>query len=151
MIHEQPLFDNRTVNTKVWDSIYTHDDKPANLMFWFVWAPWMHSLWNWHIVALIHLRPIEGDDTPINFQFEGATHEVISFALDPDAPERTTCVIEKGEKLPLLTPANFCQQFVAENDAEAIDIVSKLMRKVGVAELSLDSDYAHVWEQLLRK
>ena len=139
MIKEIPWLDEIS---KIWRVPYDRDKAPGTVGFWLIHAPWMHLAWSWHVVSIVHLRPMNG--TEANFQFEDATHEFMVVAIDPNH-EPTL----KYESFKYLRPISICQQFVAKSDDEARQVIELQMINVAAGSLSLDSDYRGVWQKLL--
>ena len=132
-----------TGNTRIWQG-EVPDDNPFTLGHWIVFAPWMHMAWNYHYLSLIHVRDVEGHP-PAVMQFEEATHEFQVLAISPDnEPTNFT------EITPLM-PVSIAQQFVAENDAEALELIELQLPHIAAGELSVDSDYRSVWHHILRE
>ena len=138
--------DNATIvheneNTTIWVSDVGEDGNPFSVQRWIIKAPWMHMCWEYHYVGLIHLRDVEGHE-PANIQFQGATHELIVLAMNPDA--------EPSFSEPqFLTPISIAQQFVAENDAEALEKIEFLLNPIAEGRLSVDSDFRSTWQHML--
>jgi len=72
----------------------------------------------------------------------GATHELMIYALDPDYE------IDPYE-VRALEPVSVAQQFLAENDAEALGLIEKCVRKIADGSLSPDSDFRSIWRHIL--
>lgn len=146
-LYPADLGDEDRRETKIWDAF---EFWPANIDTrakestvgcWLVYAPWMHMVWAWHYVGLVHLRPVDGLP-PATRSFPGATHEFIVFALDPNVD-----VIV--EALRFLQPVSIVQQFDAASDAHARLIVEDSLELVAKGKCSVDSDFRPVWRHLL--
>jgi hypothetical protein len=107
---------------------------------WVIEAPWAHPAWHSYLLALIHLRPLAGFDPPIMY-LQGATHEFILYALDPDHPRSV------DQQCHLLTPANFAAQIICENDTAARDRIKAAIQEICDGKLSPDTDYMRLWVQ----
>lgn len=145
MITQKPWIHNLSTNTKVW-TVIASDDDPNSVFdcgMWLIWAPWAHPLWQYHWISVVHLREVEGRDKP-KIQFQGATHEVISLAQNPDIEP----ILEPLQLAPLM-PVNFAEQFIAANDAAANLQIEKLVKMVAQGGLSPDSDFRPAWRLLL--
>jgi len=76
---------------------------------------------------MIHLRPIEGVKPPI-IRRQGATHEVMLYALDP----KPNPVPEDLNTWHFLRPVNYVGQMTLPSDQAAVDCLYHLAR--GVAD-----------------
>lgn len=130
----------RTDNTKVWQTEIP-DINPFMVGNWIVWAPWAHPVWPYHWFSLVHLREIEGHENP-TILVENATHQLVIFALHPDH------VPEMGD-LRTLEPVSVMQQFVAKDDAAALQAIEKCLRQVATGRVTPDSDGRKLWKHLL--
>lgn len=109
---------------------------------WIINAPWAHPLWHSYVMALIHLRHVDGLGPP-SIYLQGATHELFLYALSIGQP--LAPVIE-GKAIPIhLEPANYAGQWIAGSDAEAIDKVELAIEEIMRGALSPDTDFRHQW------
>ncbi len=113
---------------------------------WLIQGPF-HIAWNQWTASLVHLRG-EKDGKPANFQFPGATHEFLIMAISPNDPIQADH--DPDVAVQYLTPIDVCQQFIAENDAEALEKIEHLLEHVRRGELSPDQDYRSHWRMRLR-
>lgn len=145
MITQKPWIDKP--NTKVWTVLCSDEDpnKQFDCGMWLIWAPWAHPFWQYHWISVVHLREVEGRDKP-KIKFEGATHECICFAQNPNVQPRIHPLVNS-----MLEPLNFAEQFKAQNDAHANEKVEKLVKLVGEGRLSPDSDFRSAWRLLLNQ
>lgn len=101
--------------------------------------PWAHPLWSQYSVGLIHLRPIAGVPDAVIVR-DGATHELMLFAIDPD--DRVEPGRDFAGKPPrLLVPANIMWQFTAPDDAAALRVYERLVTLLIERRLSPDTDF----------
>ena len=121
----------------VFESIIQPD---ATVAAWIIEAPWAHPVWHSYFLVCVHLRPIEGIETKI--YLEGATHEVVLYVLNPDAPRQQ--LIDEG-RLRYLSPANFGAQIVKPDDATAADAIRDAAELVCDGKLSPDTDFISAW------
>lgn len=153
MINETP-WRHKTISypfigfTKIWELPVEHTQDPAVVGAWAIQAPWMHLAWDWHMACVFHLRLVPG--TQEAKIYEGSppdsTHEFMVYAVSPDhEPQRC----ESVEFRHLLSPASIVQQFVAKNDADALERVTKGIELVAECQLSVDSDFRGCWKKLL--
>ena len=116
-----------------------HDvNKFASLRTWIIKAPYAHPLWSYYVLAVVHLRPIDGMPDPI-IRLKGATHEMFLFALDPEKP------VALDKKPSLLHPANFIAQFIAAHDMDAVRMIDETASDVVTGRLNPDTDYMQHW------
>lgn len=109
----------------------------ASIVSWLIQAMWAHPFWHSYALHLIHLRPLKGVETKI--YLEGATHEIMLFALDPGEPRDLN-------RLPShLQPANFVAQFISLSDSDAVDKIEKCVKEICDGELSPDTDFTQHW------
>lgn len=108
-------------------------------------ASWAHPFWHSYVIFLIHLRGII-DGQPAAIHLPGATHEFMLFALNPDKPREP--IISEGEPVAYLTPANFGAQFIAENDAAALNRMEQTVQLICDGNLSPDTDFRGAWIKL---
>lgn len=103
------------------------DDWPATLDAFVVTAPRWHPLWSQYLLALITLSDMPGVG-PAYREFEGATHQVIVMAMDPDHGPYTPGSFAENTVRYLL-PGNIGHQFKA-TDEQALDVVALCARAV---------------------
>ena len=115
----------------------------AAVDLWVVEAPWAHPAWHSYGVVLIHLRPVEGEDTV--FYLAGASHEVVIYALDPR--EHRQAMVDEGRIAPL-EPPNFAAQFIEPDDAKAQHRIQVTVQSIIDGLLSPDTDFVRLWVQL---
>lgn len=123
-----------------------HPADDASLAVWLVHAPWMALAWHWHYAAVVHLRELPGQSRPPTITITGGTHEFLSMAVDPATQPDLS---RPWSQLKFLSPISIVQQFVAENDAEALARVEANLELVAKGQLSLESDGREPWRQLL--
>ena len=109
---------------------------------WLIEAPWAHPLWHSYYLTAMHLRHIEGMG-PAHIYLEGATHEVVLFALQPDKSREPFAQGEDTAQL--LQPANFIAQWIAKDDDEARDKVFECVNDIVAGKLSPDTDFRSEW------
>lgn len=112
---------------------------------WLVSHPGAHPSWSWWVVSAVHLREEPGLCAP-SLQFDEATHEIISVALDPGyEPDPDNLNIR------YLTPIDLVHQVGGITDAQAAHLVRGMVLWSATGEISLDSDYASVWKRTLNR
>ncbi len=105
---------------------------------WVLKAAWAHPLWHSYVVFLYDLTSPSPDGTAPTVYLEGATHELMVFALDPDHPAEMP--------FRMLQPANHGYQFKAESNAAAEARVVALLDEVEATTLSPDTDFRAMWD-----
>ena len=122
----------------------TTEGKPFGAT-WLITAPWAHPAWSQYALLLIDLTT--PSDRPPVVYLDGATHELLLFALDPSHTATSArAMVEAGPFRPL-SPPNHGYQFKAESDAA----VTRLQRIVDDIEgrcLSPDSDFRAAWDAM---
>lgn len=106
---------------------------------WVIEATWAHPLWHSYLIMLLHLREFKGQPRPPVIYLEGATHEIILFALNPEKPR----TVHKHPEW--LEPANFSAHFIEPSDAAAKARVEKDIHDICDGVLSPDTDYTQHW------
>lgn len=110
----------------------------VTLPSWIASAPYAHPVWSYYAILCIALRDVPGvPKAKINL--EGATHEVMVFALDPDVVP----VIDDTPRV--LRPINFVGQFVATDDAAAEARIRQAVQDVIDGKLNPDTDHTRAW------
>lgn len=94
-------------------------DQSATIAAWFIDAPGQSPAWSKYLLAAIHLRPIDGQSKSPTIRLEGATHEILLTALNPDKNPR----LDDTETWHHLTPLNLEEQFIVGSDAAARELV----------------------------
>jgi hypothetical protein len=105
---------------------------------WYVHAPFSHPLWPCVVVIGLSLRDVPGWP-PAKINLDGATHEVMVYALDPKQS------IRLDRPPAYLTPCNFAGQFTADSDDAAAQRIELAVRDICAGELNPDSDGRHQW------
>lgn len=95
-------------------------DQKATICAWLLKLPNWSPAWDEFLLTAVHLRPIDGVK-PATITLEGATHELILAACDPARPTDPENVFQTAI---FLTPINVVQQFIVDNDEQAIELIS---------------------------
>jgi hypothetical protein len=133
-----------TVHTRIWQvdiSQFEAAKALGGVALWLIEAPWAHPLWHSYVLSLVSLRPVEGQPPPVCY-FDGATHEMMLMALDPDEPRQPMFDEMAFE---VLMPANFGAQMIVETDAEATAKVAAAVAMIAKGELNPDTDAIAQW------
>lgn len=84
---------------------------------WLISAPSYHPIWSQYVMSIVSLEdhPALG---PAFKKFDGATHELLVLAIDPDHPQTVETVRQHclSGKLPYLKPVNIAEQFECTDD-----------------------------------
>lgn len=79
-------------------------------------APYYHPVWSQYGLEVIRLRDVPGMPPPV-LKFQGATHEIMVVALNPEhGPWTAEKVIAAQHQTPILTPINIAEQFEATDE-----------------------------------
>lgn len=119
-------------------------DSDACICHWVIEAPWAHPAWHSYSIFCQHLRPLPGYDIPVHVHLEGATHEMIVFALDPNKDRESlikTGIVEGR----WLESANFAAQIIATDDEAAKVRIQSAVQEIIDGKLSPDTDFRAMW------
>lgn len=105
---------------------------------WVLKAAWAHPLWHSYVAFLYDLTSQAPDGTTPKVYLEGATHELMVFALDPSHPAEMP--------FHMLQPANHGYQFKAESNEAAEARVVALLDEIEAHKLSPDTDFRTMWD-----
>lgn len=110
----------------------------VTLPCWIASAAYAHPLWSHYVVMCVALRDAPGvPKAKVNL--EGATHEVMVFAMDPDHKP----AIDDFPRT--LQPANFIGQFIEPDDLSAAARIQQAVQDVIDGTLNPDTDYRRMW------
>lgn len=127
-------------------------DKPdvsATVAAWFLQCPGQSPAWQHYHLAIIHLRPIPGVK-PATIKRQGATHEVMLAAMDPDRVPQPDDI----RTWRWLEPLNFVGQLELPSDDDAKVVLEILARGVADGFLWAEpplSGQREPWESQLRQ
>ena len=113
---------------------------------WLVQQPGVHPLWEYWMINVAHLRPIEGTPDPA-LHFDGATHEFVILSINPEA-----CPMpdpDKPYELRFLSPPDLTKQVKDISDDDAKIMIDQMVSLVVNGRMALDSDYRGAWNTLL--
>lgn len=114
-------------------------NKPhSSILSWVIEAPNANPMWHSYALHLIHLRD-EIDLGRPKIYVQGATHEMMLFALNPDKPR------DLKDYPSVLTPINFAAQFIARDDSYAIARINETVCEIVNGQLSPDTDHTQSW------
>lgn len=104
-----------------------HDrvDTTATVAAWVLDCPRQSPAWRYYTLAVIHLRPIEGESRPANIRIPHATHEVLLIALaneEPPEPDANTWQH--------LRPINLMEQVQLPDDEAAVELCRLVVEAV---------------------
>lgn len=119
-------------------------DQAATIGSWLLECPGAHAFWSRWGVSMIHLRDIPGVK-PAYIRVPGATHELMAFALNPEAKNDPDDI----DTWRLLTPADLEHQLVLPCDADAIEVLDLYVRRAMEGDVSPDSDFRQFWHKTL--
>lgn len=127
-----------TLHGKAWQVPTTNT--PYAVASWIVYAPWAHPFWAYYLLGMVSLAD-DPNAPPVIRYVDNATHELLVFAIAPDAPPR---VDGEPGSLRLLHPKNFFGQIVA-TDAEAAARVEQDVDAILAGQLNPDTDAIRMW------
>jgi hypothetical protein len=112
---------------------------------WLLHVRGAHPLWCYWMLAVIHLRPIASVRPP-HVRFEGATHELMVVALDPNVPLPDLDAVGRGDaSFQVLTPIDVCEQFAVQDDAQASQLCEMAVGVCVNGQASPDQDWRRWW------
>lgn len=118
----------------------------ATVAAWIVYAPHSHPIWPTVLVAVVHLREMEGQTRAPSIHLPGATHEIQVLALDPDGIAGVEATIDDAAvNLRFLSPTNFTGQWVSTSDAKAAERCEKTVADIVEGRLNPDTDGLSQW------
>ena len=115
-------------------------DQTATLAAFVVNAPHAHPFWEWWMLAVCHLRPIDGARPPIK-RYPGAEFELMIAAIHPAQSHPHP----DAGGWPLLTPIDVVEQFDGLSDRDARRVAEACVRAIVDGALSPDQDYRALW------
>jgi len=98
-------------------------DQTATIAAWIMQCPGWSPAWDKFLLCCVHLRQIEGVK-PAVFTMQGATHEIMLVALDPTYAADPDDIF--SDKTRILHPINIVQQFIVNNDDQAIELTKNV-------------------------
>lgn len=124
---------------------------------WLLTAPSYHPYWGQYYLLCTRLTDgLPGWKDPVH-HFEGSTHELMVFALNPaddNVSPHTAgalgALLADGKFPPILTPVNVCEQFTATDD-EMRRVTSLCAQAVVHGALNPDSDGRSRWRPAIEQ
>ncbi len=110
----------------------------VTLPCWIASAAYAHPLWSHYTIMCVALREVPGLPKA-TVGLDGATHEILVFALDPGTKPAVDDVPR------ILHPINFAGQFVAADDISAAALVQQAVQDVIDGTLNPDTDFRRMW------
>jgi hypothetical protein len=112
---------------------------------WLLFQPGAHILWTYWAITTVHLREIPGVK-PAHLKFNGATHEVMVMALNPEQPLPDLEAVGRGDaSFSFLTPIDICEQFIVNDDAQAAQLCELMVHACVDGYASPDQDWRRWW------
>jgi hypothetical protein len=108
-------------------------------------------MWQWWLVGMVHLRPIEGVKPP-HLLRPDATHEFLIASIHPDERVDIDRVEKPGFRgLRTLDPIDVQHQLAGLTDAQAEELGDLCMQAVVRGMLSPDQDWRRMWVRSLEQ
>ena len=126
--------------------IKSNPDWSATLSQYLIKSDLFHPAWNHWIIALIHLRDIEGVK-PAHKYYLDAEYEILCLAVDPTSSPNPDP--DKSLELQFLTPSDITIQFDGHDDTTAIELMQTLIHAIERGKLSPDRDFESHWKDLI--
>jgi len=141
----QPSPTFRGPNGVAWEvPLPEHETSHAQLCQWLIFAPGAHPLWRYHVIVVVHLREMNGQQAKL--AFPGASHELMVLAVDPDA-EDTIEPEEPETQVPWLMPPDAVVQFIVANDEQARRVARFAAEACTRGLIVPDSDHLRSWQE----
>ena len=119
----------------------------ASLGAYVVSGPY-HPFWNWWMVAVVHLREVEGTPPPKK-QYPDAEYEFMILSIDPEHnqpdPDKPF-----PQEIRYLDPPDCVVQFHGVTDEQAASICRDAVRVIAAGQ-SCDSDFRGWWTGAIKK
>jgi hypothetical protein len=126
-------------------------DSDGTVVGWLLHAPSAHPFWTYWMVAVIHLRPIDGV-RPAVIRLDGATHEIMIAALDPGCPLPNLNAVGRCEAaFTFLVPIDLVEQFIVRDDAQAAQLGDLAVSGCVEGYASPDQDWRAWWRGAVRQ
>lgn len=122
---------------------------PACLAAYLVDRPGAHPLWHVYVVAVAHLRPVDGLP-PAKLRFPEATHELSILSLNPEDMPEPEPDRDSSTFLHLLPPDLSWQGALTDDEAERL-VMDAVTLICADRKISPDSDFREWWERALPK
>lgn len=107
--------------TEVIPTSVTTVDETATLAAWFLVCPMQSPAWDSYVLAVVHLRDIEGQEHPPRLTVPRATHELMVYACNPAAHPRA----HDPETWAPLNPLNVVEQVELPDDAAGVSLAEQ--------------------------
>lgn len=118
-------------------------EQDSILAHWVIEAPWAHPAWHSYSLVLIHLRPLP-DRRKTLFYLDDATHEIMLYAIGPDADRNGMVQTGMAERV-WLHPGNFAAQLIEPDDDLAKARIRATVQDIIDGQLSPDTDFTREW------
>lgn len=119
----------------------------ATVCLWLITAPAYHPIWSQYLLIVVRLADDLPGFPPAHHQFEGTTHELMVFALNPDhrqTPDSANACLADEAMPPFLTPQNIVEQYIA-TDEEMRQLASLCAQGIVHGALNPDTDGRADW------
>lgn len=114
---------------------------------WLITAPAYHMAWSQYLLIVVRLTDDLPGFPPPSHKFEGTTHELMVWVLDPDhlqTPESANAFVAEHAMPPFLTPQNVVEQYIATDD-EMRQLASLCAQSIVHGVLNPDTDGRAAW------
>ena len=126
-----------------WKIPASGDPSKTDVGAWFLFCPGAHPCWSWWVLAAISLEDRPGIP-PAKISFEGATHEVLIHALDPETDHGLDLT-----RVTPLQPVDLVHQVRLPGDELAVELLELCARRCMRGDISPDSDFRLRWKKIL--
>lgn len=115
---------------------------------WLITAPPYHPFWSQYLLLVVRLTDDLPGYPPPHHAFEGTTHELMVWAVNPECGVQTiesaNADLAAGRMPPIMTPQNVVEQYIATDD-EMRKVASLCAQGIVHGVLNPDSDGRSDW------
>lgn len=113
--------------------------RPSTLDTWLIDAPYWHPWWSQYVLVPSTLADLPEHPPAVRHR-DGTTHEITVLALDPDHPTSVQRLLI--DPLHYMEPASVCEQFVALEDRQAVEIGFMCTEAACFGKLNLEPSFS---------
>lgn len=107
---------------------------------WLIYRPDAHPMWSYYWLGCVSLRDVPNAPPPL-ILLEGATHEVMLYALNPGVDP----ALDQAPSF--LMPGNFHGQFIESSDDAAALRIRATVQDLVEGRLNPDTDHVSSWKE----
>lgn len=131
----------------VWRAWNKTTDEPGMLYRALLNCPGAHPHVSWWVAELVSLRQLDGVIS-VQRAYADAQYELHVLALDPITQARVDVAAWRIQDAAVLLPPDISFQFHGIDEAQATDLMKKLLERAATGALSPERQYGEYWEKL---